>query len=105
MICRVILTYLFLLFLNGCVSQIASLDDYVKGWIGRPIEEHKMILARPTSYKSRIGWKETTYKLPNGHWVFVEPEPRCFIHWEVNSEGFIVGYKLVDGGIQGGKCQ
>jgi len=47
------------------------------------------------SYASRIGWKEKTYQLDNGNWVYVEPDSKnCFIHWEVNPLGIFVGYKL-----------
>jgi hypothetical protein len=81
--------------LAGCVSQIVSLDEHVKGWVGHNIEEMKATMSRPNSYASRIGWKEEIYNLPNGNWIFVEPEPRCFIHWEVNQQGVIVGYKTI----------
>jgi hypothetical protein len=83
--------------LAGCISQIVPFDEYVKGWVGGNIEEMRTTMSRPNSYASRIGWKETTYKLPNGNWVFVEPEPRCLIHWEVNQQGIIVGFKTVGG--------
>jgi len=87
-------------FVSGCLSQIASIEDYTKGWIGRSIEENKKIGLRPESYASRIGWKEKTYPLPNGNWVYVEPDSKnCYIHWEVNPQGIIVDYKLE------GKCR
>jgi len=93
------LTMLTALFVGGCFSQIASMEDYTKSWIGRPIEEQKQIASRPESYASRIGWKEKTYQLENGHWVYVEPDsPGCFIHWEVSHQNIIVGYRLE------GKC-
>jgi len=64
-----------------------------------PIEETKKLILRLESYASRIGWKEKTYQLNNGNWVYVEPDSKnCFIHWEVNPQGIIVGYKLE------GKC-
>jgi len=85
--------FVFAIVLTGCGSQIVTLDEHVKGWVGRDIEEMKTIMSRPNSYASKIGWKETTYNLPNGNWIFVEPEPRCSIHWEVNQQGAIVGYK------------
>ena len=77
----------------GCASQIVPIDEHLKGWTGRNIEEMRSIMSKPTSYASRINWTETTYHLPNGNWVFVEPEPRCLIHWEVNQQGTIIGYK------------
>ena len=72
----------FLLALCGCVSQIMSLREYTKAWVGQPIERKA----------ASIGWKETTYSLDNGNRVYVEPDRKdCFIHWEVNPEGIIVG--------------
>lgn len=80
--------------LGGCVSQIVSLKAYTEGWLGRPIEEKRQVILRHGSHASRIGWKETTYKLDNGNWVYVEPDRKdCFIHWEVNPQGIIVGYR------------
>lgn len=87
------------LFVVGCLTPIVSIEDYTKNWIGRPIEETKKLILRLESYASRIGWKEKTYQLNNGNWVYVEPDSKnCFIHWEVNPQGIIVGYKLE------GKC-
>jgi hypothetical protein len=81
--------------LSTCLSQIAPIEDRTNSWIGRPIEEIRRPILRPESYASRIGWKEKTYKLDSGNWVYVEPDsPGCFIHWEVNPQGIIVGYKL-----------
>jgi hypothetical protein len=84
-----------ILIISGCMSQIVSLRQYTKNWIGHPINELKKTVARPDindAYKQAIGWKETTYKLDNGNWVYVEVDSKnCFIHWEVNPEGIIVG--------------
>jgi len=99
MVYKVILAVACVLTLNGCLSQIVSLDEHTKGWIGRNISEMKDIMLRPGSYATSINWKENTYKLPNGNMVFVEPEPRCLIHWEVNPQGIIVGYKT-----EGDRC-
>jgi hypothetical protein len=81
--------------LGGCsLSQIPSLKSYLKSGIGSPISVTREIASRPGSHASRIGWNETTYPLANGHWVYIEPDRKdCFIHWEVNPEGIIVGYK------------
>ena len=55
--------------------------------------------SREGSYASRTGWKETTYPLDNGNWVYVTPAGvfgkafgggDCFIHYEVNPQGIIV---------------
>ncbi len=84
--------FILALSIYSCSFSILSLDDYTKGWIGRSIEEKKKIINREGSYADRIGWKETIYKLDNGNWVYVEPDQKnCFIHWEVNTEGIIVG--------------
>jgi hypothetical protein len=81
-------------FLQGCISQITPVSKGAPTWIGSPIKDIQNRMARLGSYATSIGWKEKVYKLDSGNWVFVEPaDPRCFIHWEVNSEGIIVGYK------------
>jgi len=92
-ICLPIIT--FVLFINGCISQIVSFDDYRKNWIGHPVESLKKADSLPSasdSYANEIGWKETTYDLKNGNWVYVELARKdCFIHWEVNPNGIILG--------------
>jgi hypothetical protein len=81
------------IFLAGCMSQIVSLDQHTRSWIGHPIANMKASVERPQSYASSIGWKEKTYPLENGNWVFIEPDTlRTFVHWEVNPQGIIVGY-------------
>jgi hypothetical protein len=91
----IVLCFTFLMLLSqGCLSQIASFEAYTKNWIGRPMSDLKKLVAMPESYASRIGWQEKTYRLDNGNLVYVEPDrPDCFIHWEVNPEGIIIGYK------------
>ena len=85
---------MFMLFLQGCLSQIAPVSKAAPTWIGSPIKDMQNVMSRPGSYASRIGWKQKTYKLDNGNWVFVEPVyPTCFVHWEINPEGIIVNYK------------
>ena len=82
--------------LGGC-SALPSFEKYTQSWVGHSIEQKKKASAYPHAYGK--GWKETTYTLDNGNWVYVEKhKPDCFIHWEVDPQGFIVGYKLV------GKC-
>ncbi len=85
--------------LNGC-AQIPSPEEYGESGIGLSIEKLKAIGSRPGSYESRIGWKEVTYQLDNGNWVYVEPlSKRCLMHWEVTPKGIIVGYR-----IEGTRC-
>lgn len=90
---------MFAFIICGCSSQIVSLQEHTKSWVGRPVEDLKSIMSRPNSYASRIGWKERTYSLDNGNSVFVEPEPRCLIYYEVNTMGIIVGYRT-----EGSQC-
>ncbi len=88
---------LFALFL-ACIlyaCSIPSIEKYTGHWIGHNIEEIQTAVRSSASYASRIGWRERTYKLDNGNWVYVAPDSKnCFIHWEVNPQGIIVGYRL-----------
>lgn len=94
---KIAITVLSIICLNGC--SIPPVGKYAQSWIGHSIEEKKKGVTGPGSYAARIGWKETTYQLDNGNWVYVEADNKnCFIHWEVNPQGIIVGYKLE------GKC-
>jgi hypothetical protein len=87
-----LILFAFLL-VNGC--SIPSLNQTIRESMGQPISHKIEIMSRPNSYSTSIDWKEKTYKLDNGNWVYVQPDrPGCFIHWEVNPEGIIVGYKL-----------
>jgi len=95
----VLIVLLSIPLLIGCFHNIGTIEEFTQYWIGRPIEETRKQVRDSHSYASRIGWQEKTYKLDNGNWVYVEPDsPGCFIHWEVNPQGIIVGYKLE------GKC-
>ena len=89
----VILLLVFLF--GGCLYNIPTIQEYTKHWIGRPIEDMRRIVYHKESYASQIGWQEKTYKLDNGNWMYVEPDKKdCFIHWEVDQQGIIVGYRL-----------
>ena len=84
---------------SGC-SQIKSPTEHANAWIGRPLEDYRRIMSRPEDYAYRIRWKEKTYRLPNGNMVFVVPDrPECLIHFEVDSQGTIIGHRL-----EGGRC-
>ena len=88
---RVVIAVIVLLSSSGC-APYPTLRSYRKSGLGRPISAKKALIERKGSHASSIGWKETTYNLPNGNWVYVEPDsPNCFIHWEVNPDGIIVG--------------
>jgi hypothetical protein len=85
--------------LLGCNSQIPTLREWADQCIGRPVAEQERLDVEPESYASRIGWKTTTYALPNGHWVYVSPDRKdCEVHFEVDKAGIIVGYQLVGKG-------
>ena len=74
-------------------SQIPTLKEYGDSAIGLNVSIVRTLVEGPNSYASRVGWQEKTYLLPNGHWVYVEPDrPNCEIHYEVNGEDIIVGY-------------
>jgi hypothetical protein len=89
--------------LCGCASQL-SLDDLSREWITRPLSELQQEMKKPDSYAAQIGWKESTYQLANRNYVYIEPiRADCYIHWEVNENGIIVGYQAKGKGCtQGG---
>src|SRR5687768_6789019 len=82
---------------SGCVSQISPFKAYADGWIGRPISEYQAAVLRSSkTYASTVGWSEKWETLPNGNRAYVYPERRdCFVHWEVNDRGIIIGYRPV----------
>ena len=81
--------------LFGC-GAIPPIDEYFDGVIGTPIDTIQTIDAHPTSYAGRVGWTEVTYTLENGNWVYIHPDsPGCQIHFEVDPDGIIVGYRPV----------
>ncbi len=93
---------LFIMLLYGCASQM-SLEDLSRNWLARPLSELKEEMKRPDSYSSKIGWKETTYPLANGGFVYVEPvRADCSVHWEISQSGIIVGYQGKGDGCKGG---
>ncbi len=94
------------LMLCGCPS-LPTLGSDIRHGIGLPIALIKELDSKPNlftdDYKAEIGWKETTYKLDNGNWVWVDVAKRnCFIHWEVNPQGIIVGAHTEGNGCRAG---
>jgi hypothetical protein len=82
----------FIVFLNGCSSRI-SIEEHSNEWVARPLAELKQEMKRPDSYASKIGWKEATYVLANGNFVYIEPiSADCSVYWEINSGDIIIGY-------------
>ena len=81
------------------MSQVPTLKEYGDSALGLNISVVRDLGRRPTSYASRSGWQEKTYTLPNGHWVYVEPDRQnCEIHYEVDGNDIIVGYTPVGTG-------
>jgi hypothetical protein len=94
---------LYIILLYGCASQM-SLEHLGRDWITRPLSERKEEMKSPDSYASKIGWKETTYPLANGNFVYVEPvSTDCSVHWEINQSGIIIGYQAKGNGCKQGK--
>jgi hypothetical protein len=95
-----VLSMLSVSLLLGCISQIPRTSDFAQSWIGAAIDEYYLPQNRPGSYARQIGWPETIYQLPNGNAVHVAAaKPNCFIHFEVNHDRKIVGYKT-----EGARC-
>jgi hypothetical protein len=95
---RVCIVFALFIFM-GC-SEL-TIEEYVDSGKGLSIEVLREIYSRPNSYnayQTKIGWKETTYTLDNGNWVYVEliREARkdYYIHWEVNKSGIIIGSSI-----------
>lgn len=91
---------LFLVFLFGCTSHL-YIEERRNEWITRPLSELKQAMDSPDSYASKIKWKETTYPLANGDYVYVEPVSRdCSLHWEVTPRGTIIGCRAEGSGCE-----
>jgi hypothetical protein len=87
------------LLLGACGPQIPTLREYAESAIGRDIAVVQAVVRQPGSYASSVGWQERTYPLPNGHWVYVEPDrPGCEIHYEVDGGNVVVGYTPMGSG-------
>ncbi len=94
---------LYIILLYGCASQL-SLENLSRDWIARPLSELKQEMKSPDSYASKIGWKDTTYPLPNGNFVYIQPvSADCFVHWEVNQSSIIIGYQAKGNGCKQGE--
>ena len=89
---------LYIILLYGCASQV-SLNDLSRDRLARHLSELKEEMQSPDSYASKIGWKETTYPLVNGNFVYVEPvSADCSVHWEINQGDIIIGYQAKGNG-------
>lgn len=89
----------FILVCSGC-NGIASFDDFAKGWVGEPIQRMIEAAKRPRSDGSFLDVRKL-YRLENGNWVYTTVDNEdCVIHWEVNEQNVIVGYRGV-----GNRCE
>jgi len=98
-----VLLLLYIVLLYGCAPQL-SVEDLSREWIARPLSELKQEMKSPDSYASKIGWKETTYPLPNRNFVFIQPVGAdCSVHWEVNEGDIIIAYQAKGKGCKQGR--
>ncbi len=94
-----IFSLMCLLFAVACASSQKSIEARGNEWIARTLPELKQAMASPASYASKIRWKESTYPLVTGDFVFIEPiEANCSIHWKVRPSGLIFDYQAVGKG-------
>ena len=89
---KYIISLAIILMLSAC-NRIPTFEHWSKGLIGIKIEVLKETINRKGSYASQIGWKERTYTLENGNWVYVFPVfEDCLVHAEVNPEGIVINF-------------
>lgn len=88
------------LFLLACAApkKLPALQDLNKTtmqqMVGVPIDRVIEMNKRPDSYASSIGWKEQKYNLLNGVWIYTTPiREDCLVHWKMNSENIIIGFR------------
>jgi hypothetical protein len=85
---------LSLVILCGCASQSVYIEEHGNQFVARNIDELKQEMTLPSSYASKVKWKEITYPMADGYYGFVEPIGKdCTIHWRVNQRNKIVGYE------------
>lgn len=83
---------ILIILLTGC--GFPPVKHWAESGIGRHVSVIEQLMARSDSYASKIRWEKNTYHLTNGNWVLVDPiRENCFVHWEVNNNEIIVGYK------------
>lgn len=90
------------LLLSGCPT-VSSPKDWASHGIGGSIEGLLKAVDRdyvrnPKKEPSRDDVMKARYKLANGNTVYPIPIVfgRCKVHWEVNPEGIVVGYRYED---------
>jgi len=91
---------LLFVLLCGCATPV-YVEQHSNEWISRPLSELKEAMNRPDSYASKIGWRETTYPLSNGYYVFIEPlGQECSVRWKINPRDIIVDYSTTGSGCE-----
>ena len=85
--------------LGSCVSQILPVDEWAKGWVGEPVQRLIKLAERPRDPTrdpvAKFLWKPNAYTLSNGNSVYIRQVAKdCFVHFEVNRDQIIVGYRL-----------
>jgi hypothetical protein len=75
--------------LSGCISQIASFEDHIKGWIGRPISEYIKVSEIGNVDRSSYPGTKRVSVLENGYKQYEFPYRLCPVYFIVNSKGII----------------
>ena|SRR3990172_11104736 len=93
---RLVLAWMLALYLSSCsIQSTKSYGDQVVA--GNRTVEHM----RASYGADPTVWATPSYMLSNGNAVYIEPIGRsvgykgCEYHWEVNPQGYVVGYKAV----------
>ena len=76
--------------LSGCISQIASFDDHIKGWVGRPISEYIKVKEIGNVDRSNYVGTERITEHENGNLLYEIPYKYCPVFFEVDKNGIIV---------------
>jgi hypothetical protein len=98
---RQVLLWVFVTVITvACISQIPSVKSWADPVIGTPISKVIETVQRPGGYVSESGKLIRKYQLRNGNFAYINPiRDDCDVHWEVNSSGIIIGYRM-----EGARC-
>ncbi|TLU61130.1 hypothetical protein FE810_15615 [Thalassotalea litorea] len=93
-------------FLSACVSQIATIDEHVSSYIGKPISQVQELYLTPQRasigfFESKVfAWSEEQKKFENGDtlYSYTNPYKDCVINWVADKNNIIIsGSYLGDG--------
>ncbi len=84
--------------LSACVSQIATIDEHVSGYIGKPISQIQELYLTPQRasigfFKSKVfAWSEEQKKFKSGDtlYSYTNPYKDCVINWIANKDNIIM---------------